>query len=169
MSFAIKYLDLVTRCHLDLQAIFEKKEDFFGRKSKLTDESASDIIMHSIEEHESILEIQYEDECLEFFSYDVLFKDLKEGETPSEFLCREFFENYALEDSKEFLTDMFANISKTHFNYFVTMYTTALYKSIVDNYRAEYIVLEDEYPGLPYYPSFSFSYAEEDYYESSRC
>lgn len=176
MSFAQRYLDLVTECSKELKK--QKTVSFFGVDAPWTDEGAYDIIRGSIEEWEDSVSWKFKNNThsitFEFNSYDdCLFNKhcLKDIDDPSGFILEYF--KYVLKeikDNKELLKEIFEKAKEENkLVYFSTMYSTAVEAKIHSDYENKYKELKASYPGLPYYPSLGFGYSLDDYYESSTC
>lgn len=176
MSFAQRYLDLVTECSKELRKT--KKVNFFGVDAPWTDEGAYDIIRGSVEEWEDEVEWECEvgGDTFNFVfssSEDCLFNDycLKDINDPSRFILEYFkYELEDIKDNKELLKEIFEKAKeKNKLVYFSTMYSTAVEAKIQADYLKKYNDLKASYPGLPYYPPLGFGYSLDDYYESSTC
>ena len=174
MSFAQKYLELVTECNRELKKT--RPVEFFGVKATWTDEDAARIIQGSVEEWEDTVSIKHtignEEHYFEFSTYDdCLFNSycLNDELDADKFLLV-FFEHELEDLSPETRTKLFEHFKQTgEISLFSTMYSTAVEAKIIEIYKDKYSSLKMEYPGLPYYPSLGFGYDLTDYYESSTC
>lgn len=170
MSFSEKYLALMTECNQKLENL-PKTVTFFGHKVEVEDR-AEKIIRHSIEEYEDTIYFYFEDVYFAFRN-DYLFdnESFNEDRDPSVFLLNVF--KYTLKtvtDKEDYMKRAIAqSIKEQNIGYFTTLYITALSEAIMVEYREKYKLLKEEYPGLPFYPSFQFMNDESDYYESSTC
>ena len=177
MSFAQKYLDLVTECSQEIRKT--RPVNFFGVEAPWTDTDAYDIIRGSVEEWEDSIQISYTASNGDVYDFefntweDCLFNSycLDDDFNSSNFIMK-FFKDYAFsgDETPELLKEIFEHFKETgKISLFSTMYSTAVEAKIIDQYQEKYKALKAEYPGLPYYPSIGFSYDLTDYYESSTC
>lgn len=183
MSFAQEYLDLMTECQrkiCNLKNEYGPVVKFFGVEAAYSDESASQIIQHTVEEYESTVRVIYNEghaDEVEFYfssSEDCLFNSYVFKDTSNldmeTFLIEYFeYELKEIKDDREKLETIFKSFSSSQLDYFVTCYTTALEAYFIDLYHEKYKELKAQYPDLPFYPNYDFGYSLEDYYESSTC
>lgn len=106
-TFAEEYLDILNKCYNDIQNLKNSRQilNLFGQKVVLTNEEVSEIICHSVEEYETIINIEYDDEdfnvYLELDNY-TLFREeyLPKNLDPEQFLLNMFDELRDLTDKQ---------------------------------------------------------------------
>lgn len=176
MSFAEKYLSLVTDCSKELKQT--PKYSFFGVEANWSTERATDIVRGSVEEWEDTERFIYEKDGekyrFDFSTYeDCLFNRhcLNETNDPDVFIIQLFqYEVEDIKDNTELLHEIFTKAKETgKLGLFTACYATAVEAKIIATYKEKYQKLKAEYPGLPYYPTIGFNYDLTDYYESSTC
>lgn len=177
MSFAQKYLDLVTECSQELRK--QRPVNFFGVEAPWTDDRASEIIQGCVEEWEDTIVASYTASNGDVYDFefntwdDCLFNSfrLDDDLDSSKFLMKYFTDrSFTGEESPELLKEIFEHFKETkEIALFSTMYSTAVEAKLVKRYEEKYAALKKEYPGLPFYPRLGFTYDLTDYYESSTC
>lgn len=167
MSFAEKYLKLLTDCEIDCKRALSSEitlyEEIFSFDKYHVGDTLERLYEYGIELFFSNGEYCCELEIEWFCNYSFF----KNGDDSFE----QFLTNTILLENSEYddLEELFHNLSDDAKEYLANAYVTCLKDYIIRDYKIKYRDLVREHPDLEYVPSFYIETSVTDYYEPSYC